>query len=798
MSCASCALRIEESLKAAAGVKSAAVNYVSGSASVIGDPRQMTTAALVSAVRRVGYDVEPKILTMNIRGMTCASCVQRVEKALLAVPGVIHADVNLATAQANVQAFESVSAQELIQAVQRAGYQAEIPVSMQDAAAGQDLLRRREIAVLVRRFILSAALTAPVLILSMVPSALLHSRAGLSAVIQLVLTTLLMIFAGRGFFFSAWNALRHKTADMNTLVAVGTGSAYLYSLLAVIVPTIFPETTRGHLYFDSAAVIITLILLGRLLEKKARGRASRAIEKLLEMSPKTARVIRDGEERTIAIEDVLPDDVVLVRPGEKIPVDGTVLDGYSSVDESMLTGEPIPSEKIPGSAVYGATINRTGSFTFRATRVGKETAFAQIVRIVEQAQAAKAPVQRLADRIAAIFVPVVVAVALVSFIVWMLAGPDPKIQYALTAFITVLIIACPCALGLATPTAVMVGTGRGAELGVLLKGGDRLEKMRSVDTIVFDKTGTLTRGFPQINAIMSLPGVTEDELLMYAASAEKRSEHPLGEAVLRKASEKTLPLEEVERFQSFPGCGVKAMIKGKEVHVGKQDWLESQGISFGGDAANGEKTDDHQDTSAALFVAVARKPIGWMTASDSIKPHSERAVRDLQRMGYEVILLTGDHELAAKAVAQSVGIKRVIAGVLPDQKASIVQNLQSEGRSIAMVGDGINDAPALAQADVGIAIGSGTDIAIESADVILVHGDLRSVVTAIRLAHRTLRTIRQNFFWAFCYNIVGIPLAAGVLYPLTGLLFSPMFAAAAMAFSSVSVVLNALRLRTFK
>jgi Cu+-exporting ATPase len=798
MSCASCALRIEKSLKATAGVKSATVNFASGSASVVGDPHRMTTAALVAAVRRVGYEVEPRILTLNIRGMTCASCVQRVEKALLAVPGVMQADVNLATSQANIRTFDSVSIKDLILAVQKAGYQADAPLSLQEAAAHPEELRRREAAELARRFILSAVLTAPVLLLSMIPPAYLPIPTSRSGALQLFLTTLLMIFAGRGFFISAWKALRHKTADMNTLVAVGTGSAYLYSLLAVMVPGIFPETTRGHLYFDSAAMIMTLILLGRWLESRARGRASRAIEKLLEMSPKTAHVIRNGEELDIAIEDVQPDDVVLVRPGEKIPVDGIVLEGHSSVDEAMLSGEPLPAEKFPGGVVYGATINRSGSFTFRATRVGKDTAFAQIVQLVERAQAAKAPVQRLADRIAAVFVPVVVAVALLSFIFWMIAGPDPKIQYALTVFITVLIIACPCALGLATPTAVMVGTGRGAELGILLKGGDRLEKIKSVDTVVFDKTGTLTQGSPQISTVMPLPGVTEDELLMYAASVEKRSEHPLGEAVLRKALEKNLTLAEVEQFQNSPGAGVKGVINRQEIHVGKKDWLESLGITCEAVATENAVPAYHQDADSTLFVAVAGKLVGWMTASDPLKPGSEKAVQELQQMGYDVILLTGDHEHAAQSVAQAVGIKRVIAGVLPDQKAAIVQDLQSENRCVAMVGDGINDAPALAQADVGIAIGSGTDIAIESADVVLVHGDLRSAVVAIRLAHRTLRTIRQNFFWAFCYNIVGIPLAAGVLYPLTGLLLSPMFAAGAMAFSSVSVVLNALRLRTFR
>lgn len=798
MSCATCALRIEKSLQATAGVKSAAVNYASGTAAVTGDPGQLTTTALTAAVRRVGYEIEPKIITLNIRGMTCATCVQRVEKALLSVPGVIQADVNLAASQAHVQTFESVRSQELIQAVQRVGYQADLPLSMEEAAATQERFRQKEISESARRFILSAVLAAPVLILAMIPTANRYLSDGLSAAIQLVSTTLLMVFAGRGFFSRAWNALRHATADMNSLVAVGTGSAYLYSLLAVIVPTIFPETARGHLYFDSAAMIITLILLGRWLESKARGRASRAIEKLLEMTPKTARVIRDGEEREIAIEDVNPGDVILVRPGEKIPVDGIVLDGHSSVDESMLSGEPLPAEKIPGKEVYSATINRSGSFTFRAMRVGKDTVFAQIVRLVEQAQAAKAPIQRLADRIAAVFVPIVVAIALVSFIVWMAAGPDPKIQYALTAFITVLIIACPCALGLATPTAVMVGTGRGAEMGILLKGGDRLEKIKSVDTILLDKTGTLTQGSPHISAVVPLPSVTEDELLMYAASVEKKSEHPLGEAVLRKALEKKVTLADVDQFQSIPGCGVRALIHRQEILAGKKEWLKSLGIPF--DAVPSEKGPvlSGLEGDSALYVVVNGKPIGWMTASDPLKSGSARAVRELQRMGFEVILLTGDHEYAAQAVAQAVGIKKVIAGVLPDQKALIVQKMQSEKHCVAMVGDGINDAPALVQADVGIAIGSGSDIAIESADVILVHGDLRSAVTAIRLARRTLRTIRQNLFWAFCYNIIGIPLAAGVLYPLTGLLLTPMFAASAMAFSSVSVVLNALRLRTFK
>ncbi len=738
-------------------------------------------------------------ILLDIGGMSCASCVARVEKALASVPGVEEASVNLATARAKVQALAPLAVERLIQAVRQTGYEARaIPEAFQQDTDHDPQVQ--EIAALTRRLILAAAFALPIFFLGMAGThlpGLDHLSLRNSNFIQFLLVLPVMVIAGRGFFVGAIKSLRHLTADMNTLVAVGTGSAFIYSAMIVLLPDLFLHAAdSGHVYFDTAAMIITLILLGRLLEARAKGRASQAIRKLMGLAPRFARVMRPEGETEIPLEEILVGDVIQVRPGEKIPVDGRLLEGHSTVDESMLTGEPLPVEKIAGEPVTGGTLNRTGAFTFQAQKVGRDTVLAHIIRLVEQAQTVKAPVQRLADRIASVFVPAVMLIALMAFLLWFYLGPDPALAHALSAFIAVLIIACPCALGLATPTAIMVGTGRGAEMGILIKGGESLERIKKVDTIVFDKTGTITLGQPEITEIIAAPGYTPAEVLRLAAGVEKYSEHPLGEAVIRKAREAEISLPSVTSFQTLPGQGTRGEIEGKTIRLGKRDWLLSQGVHFPEYLEHLQAWDE--SGKIPMFVAADQTLIGWMAAQDPVKQGSQKAVQDLSALGLRVVMLTGDTEKTAQAVADQVGIEEVIAGVLPAEKAATIRKLQLGGRKVAMVGDGLNDAPALAQADIGIALGTGTDVAMEAADITLVRGDLLQVVTALQLSRRTLKTIYQNFFWAFIYNALGLPIAAGALYPLTGTLLSPMIAAAAMAFSSVSVVSNSLRMRNFK
>jgi Cu+-exporting ATPase len=738
---------------------------------------------------------EQEDVQLAISGMTCASCVTRVERSLRSVPGVQDVSVNLATAQAHVHLSGAVPAETLIQTVLDTGYEARLLEEVREEA-GYDP-HRQEARELTRRFIIAAILTVPIFILAMAGMKITILPAGVSAWVQLLLTIPLITIAGRSFYINAWKALRHATADMNTLVAVGTGAAFIYSAIATITPHSLPGSEHmPAVYFDTAAMIITLILMGRLLEARAKGRASQAIQKLMGLAPRTARVIRDGVEEEIPLAEVQPGDVIRVRPGERLPVDGIVLEGRSSVDESMLTGEPIPAEKGPGDPVTGATLNAVGSFTFRATRVGKETVLAQIIRLVEQAQGSKAPVQRLADRIAAVFVPIVIGLAILTFVFWMALGPAPTFAHALNAFIAVLIIACPCALGLATPTAIMVGTGKGAEMGVLIKGGESLERIQRVDTVVLDKTGTITRGKPEITELEAAPGFMLSEVLRLAAAVEMLSEHPLAQAVISKARAMELEISPAVDFMAETGHGTVAVVENRRVQVGRRQWLQEQGVVFPESIPAVEEWESRGMTP--LYVAVDGIPAGWMAASDPIKDDSALAIRDLKRLGLEIVMLTGDAQATAQAVAKVAGIERVVWGVLPTGKAEVIKQLQSEGRTVAMIGDGLNDAPALAQSDVGIALGTGTDVAIEAADITLVRGDLPSAVTALRLSRRTLRTIYQNFFWAFIYNVIGIPIAAGALYPFTGLLLSPVIAAGAMAFSSVSVVSNSLRLKRFR
>jgi len=612
-----------------------------------------------------------------------------------------------------------------------------------------------------------------------------------------LLATPVQFWIGWQFYKGAWGAFKHHNADMNTLIAVGTSAAYLYSVAATLFPSFFLSGgIKPAVYFDTSAIIIVLILLGRLLEARAKGQTSEAIKKLMGLQPKTARVVRNGEELDIAVEEVVVGDEIIVRPGEKIPVDGVIIEGKSAVDESMITGESMPVRKEPGQEVIGATINKTGSFKFKATKVGKDTALAQIIKLVQEAQGSKAPIQRLADVIAGYFVPIVMSIAILTFIVWFNFGPTPALTFALLNFVAVMIIACPCALGLATPTAVMVGTGKGAENGILIKGGESLETAHKLDTIVFDKTGTLTKGEPEVTDIIIFNSFSQAEILKLIASTERLSEHPLGEAIIKKAAQEEISLLEPQNFKAIEGKGVKAKVSGVEVLVGNKKLMVEEMV----DTSSLDSKEEilAQQGKTPIFVALNKKLAALVAVADSLKENSLQAVKKLKELSLEVVMLTGDNRKTAEAIAHQAGIDRVIPEVLPEDKVLEIKKLQSEGKRVAMVGDGINDAPALAQADVGIAIGSGTDVAMEASDITLIKDDLMGVAKAIDLSKKTIKIIKQNLFWAFAYNTAGIPIAAGLLYPFLGILLNPIFASAAMAFSSVSVVSNSLRLRRFK
>jgi len=729
-----------------------------------------------------------------ISGMSCAGCVKRVERSLQQVPGVVQASVNLSTERATVNFIPGeVTPQVLIAAVEAIGYQASV-VSDHHSEDQMLIEREKQEKQLCHKLIFSGIMSLMIMVLSM-PMLFIFvkeipERANWIALF--ILTTPVLLFSGAQFYSNAWKALRHKTADMNTLIALGTGAAFVYSLVATFLPDFLPPHLR-HVYYDTTAVIIMLILFGRFLEAHAKGRTSAAIKKLIGLQPKTARVIRDHLELDVPIDQVKVGDIVVVRPGEKIPVDGMVSSGASTVDESMITGEAIPVEKNIGDEVIGATINNTGVFQFRATKVGKETMLAHIVRMVQQAQGSKAPIQRLADTIAGIFVPVVIVIAILSFIIWLVFGPEPRMIYSLVTFITVLIIACPCALGLATPTSIMVGTGKGAENGILIKGGEALEMAHRIQTIVLDKTGTITTGKPQVTDVIAVGKMDADELLRLAAVAEQHSEHPLGQAIVAYAKEKKVVLSTAHNFQATPGQGIEAQVDGARILIGNLKLLAEHAIDFETLAEKSEALTN--DGKTTMFVAINGTTAGLIALADIMKSDSPRAIQQLQQMGLQVVMISGDHRRTAAAIARQVGVDRVFAEVLPQDKANYIKKLQEENRVVAMVGDGINDAPALAQADVGIALGSGTDIAMEASDITLIKGNLTAVVTAILLSKATMRNIKQNLFGSFIYNILGIPIAAGLLYPFWGILLNPMLAAAAMAASSVTVVTNALRLR---
>jgi len=809
MSCASCVRRVERALADSKGVAEASVNFASETASVTYHPETTKPDELIRLIREAGYGADVRERTFGVSGMTCASCVGRVERALRKLPGVVEASVNLANERATVgYVAGEVGPRDLEEAVEGAGY----GVVREDEESSAEGSREREYGKLRGDFFLAVALTALILLGSlpmmlgfMPPLPVAWLNLGL-----LVLATPVQFWAGRRFYRGAWGALRHGQANMNTLVVMGTSAAYLYSAVATLAPQLF-AAGRADVYFDTSALIITLILLGRLLEARAKGRTNEAIKKLAGLQAKTARVVRDGGEVDIPVEDVRVGDIVIVRPGEKVPVDGRIVSGESAVEEAMITGESIPVTKRAGDEVIGATINASGSFRFAATKVGEDTALQQIMRMVEVAQGSKAPIQRLADRISAVFVPAVMVVATMTFLVWIMFGPEPAFTFALLNTVAVLIIACPCAMGLATPTSIMVGTGKGAESGILIKGGEALEGAHKLDAVVLDKTGTLTRGEPELTDLVPTNGVPEEELLRIAASAESGSEHPLGEAIVRGAKDRRLQLPQADAFEAISGGGIRARVEGRDVLVGSSRFLSESGVSEDGLIAKSEGLARAGKTP--IFVAVDGEAAGLAGVADVVREESEEAVDRLHTLGLEVAMLTGDNRRTAEAIARQLGVDRVVAEVRPEDKANEIKRLQAEGKKVGMVGDGINDAPALAQADVGIAIGTGTDVAMEAADLTLISGDVRGVARAISLSKATVRNIKLNLFWAFAYNVALIPVAAGVLYPLFsdgsvpevlrpvlgeyGFL-NPVLAAAAMALSSVTVVSNALRLRRVK
>lgn len=782
MTCAACSTRVEKALNKQEGVENAVVNLLSNRATVEFDDEKIKEGDIIKTIEKTGYEVPPIIKTLLIEGMTCAACSTRVEKVLNKVDGVTKANVNLSTNKAMIE-FPSgaVEVDTLINAVEKAGYKAELEIE-RDLDREKEL-REKEIRSLKTSFIISAILSIPLFSAMFFHMAGVHNALGNilnNGWFQLALATPVQFIIGARFYKGAYNSLRGGGANMDVLIAMGTSAAYFFSIYNLLIGV-------HEYYFESSAVIITLILLGKLFEAVAKGKTSEAIKKLMGLQPKTARVVRDGNEIDLPIEKLEIGDTIVVRPGEKVPVDGIIVEGHSSLDESMLTGESIPVDKTVGDEVIGATINKFGSFKFEATKIGKDTVLSQIIKLVEEAQGSKAPVQRLADKISGIFVPVVVLIALVTFFGFYLIGND--FNTGLINAVAVLVIACPCALGLATPTAIMVGTGKAAENGILIKSGEHLERAHKMDTIIFDKTGTITKGEPEVTDLLSVGNIDKDEVLRIAASVEKASEHPLGQSIVKYAQDEKIKLTDTESFMSISGKGLAAVFEGKDVLIGNRRLMKENKVSI--DNFEDEMLRLEQEGKTAMLIALDGEISGIIAVADQIKETSLKAIKELQAMDLDVYMITGDNERTAKAIANQVGITNVLADVLPENKAEAVEKLKSEGKHVGMVGDGINDAPALAASDVGFAIGTGTDVAMEAADITLMKGDLNGVVTAIRLSHRTMKTIKQNLFWAFFYNTIGIPFAA------LGFL-DPMVAGAAMAFSSVSVVTNSLRLKNFK
>lgn len=804
MSCASCVSSIEKAVAKVPGVHKVVVNLATERADVTFKATP-DMPAVIDAIRKAGYDVPSGSTDLAIEGMTCASCVSKVEKALNAVPGVTRASVNLATERAHVELAGQVALNELIKAVERAGYEARsLDEARSDATQEtQSDKRDAEAAELKKNVILAAVLTLPVFILEMgshvVPSVhmFVMNTIGMqnSWYFQFVLTTLVLFGPGMRFFKKGIPTLLRGTPDMNSLVVVGTTAAWGFSVVATFWSDILPAATV-NVYFEAAAVIVTLILIGRYLEARAKGRTSAAISRLVGLQAKSARVVRNGETVDVPLDNVRVGDIVQVRPGEKVPVDGEVTEGSSYVDESMITGEPVPVSKQEGAEVVGGTINKTGAFTFRATKVGRDMVISQIVRMVEDAQADKLPIQAKVDKVTGWFVPAVLVAAALTFIAWLVIGGTGMMGYALVNAIAVVIIACPCAMGLATPTSIMVGTGRAAEFGVLFRRGDALQTLRDASVIAVDKTGTLTQGKPALAHFAVVDGFDKDEALALIAAVEARSEHPIADAIVTAAKEKGLRLADVSDFESVPGFGLKASVSGYDVAIGADRYMAKLGHAVAVFSDDASRLGDEGQTP--LYAAIDGKLAAIITVADPMKETTPAAIAAMHEQGLKVAMITGDNRRTAQAIAKRLGIDEVVAEVLPDGKVEALKRLSAGGKRIAFVGDGINDAPALAAADVGIAIGTGTDIAIESADVVLMSGDLRGVVNAIAISKATIRNISENLFWAFAYNVALIPVAAGILYPFTGTLLSPVLAAGAMALSSIFVLSNALRLRGFK
>lgn len=780
MTCAACSSRVERVLNKMEDVE-AQVNLATESAKIAYNPEKVSPTDVIQKIKAIGYDVETEKLDLSIYGMTCAACSNRIEKVLSKIDGVENAVVNLANETATVTFYRNVvTEQDIIDKIKTIGYDAKVRRSKEKT----DSYKEKEIKKMRTKLIIAAALSIPLLLTMLdhlfgipVPNILMNPW------FQFALATPIQFIIGWQFYESAYKNLKTKNANMDVLVALGTSAAYFYSLYEAVL-TIGNPNYIPHLYFETSAILITLILLGKYLEKNAKSKTTEAISKLLQLQAKEARVIRDGKEMMIPIEEVVVSDRIIIKPGEKIPVDGVIVKGTTSVDESMLTGESIPIEKQVGAKVIGATINLNGTIEMEAEKVGEDTALASIVQAVEAAQGDKAPIQRMADVISSYFVPIVVGIAFITFIIWITLVTPGQLEPSLTAAIAVLVIACPCALGLATPTSIMVGTGKGAQSGILFKGGEHLENTHQLTTIVFDKTGTITKGKPEVTDFTG-----DESLLQLVASAEKGSEHPLAEAVVTYAQNKNMELMETEQFEAIPGHGIRAVVDGKELFIGTRKLMRDHGIDIDEQEEMMYRLENEGKT--AMFIAVDYKYAGIIAVADTVKDTAKEAMEQLKAMNIELVMLTGDNERTAKAIADQVGINRVIAEVLPEQKAEKIKQLQAEGKKVAMVGDGINDAPALATADIGIAIGTGTEVAIEAADVTIMAGELLLVPKAIRLSGSTIRNIKQNLFWAFAYNTIGIPIAAA------GLL-APWIAGAAMAFSSVSVVLNALRLKSVK
>ena len=807
MTCASCAQTVEKAAKKVRGVTQASVNLATEKLSIEYDELTFSVENLQRAVENSGYEMvtqEGTTQTFAIEGMTCASCAQTIEKAVGKLSGVDKVSVNLATEKMQVSYNPSaISVSDVTGAVSNSGYAAVLETTDTQNHSREEKREKKEkrMKQLLNRFGISIIFTIPLLIISMGPMVGMPLpnivdptiNAFNFSFLQLILTLPIMVVSWE-YFQKGFKTLFKGHPNMDSLIALGTAAAFVYSLAATIATGLGYGNFSDLLYYEVTGVILTLHTLGLFLEERSKGQMSSAIEKLVNLAPKTARVIRNGVEQEITVDEVALGDVIRVRPGESMPVDGVVVEGRTSVDESMLTGESIPVEKESGDEVIGASINKNGSIDYRATRVGSDTTLSQIIKLVEDAQGSKAPIARMADIITGYFVPIVIALAVLAGIAWLIAGQSGI--FALSVIITTLVIACPCALGLATPTSIMVGTGKGAEHGVLIKSGEALETTHNLDTIVFDKTGTLTEGKPIVTDILVTPLITKENLLYYAASGETGSEHPLGEAIVQKSKEENMTLAKPDHFEAIPGHGIRVEIEGKDMYIGNRKLMLEQKI----DLSSMEKESDRlaDEGKTPMYLSVDGELAGIIAVADTLKENSMKAVKELRRRGVEVIMITGDNKRTAKAIAKQVGIDSVLSEVLPEDKAKEVKKLQEAGKKVAMVGDGINDAPALAQADIGIAVGSGTDVAIESADIVLMRNDLTAVLTAIDLSHVTLRNIKQNLFWAFAYNFVGIPVAMGLLYIFSGPLMSPMFAAVAMSFSSVSVLLNALRLRRFK